>query len=174
MQSAQLPVVAFSRATFKASRDGVFVFTGTTSTLTVTAEYGAANIGDDLSNLYVIKNRGSGNLTVATAGVNFYDGSSVSTLTLLPGQSVVLQYDGTYFAVVAGQGTTAAGAANLAAFQTPTTVAALPAAASSQGQRRTVTDANVAYSSANLATTVAAGGANVVPVWCNGTNWLIG
>lgn len=101
MQAAQLPVVAFARSTFKASRDGVYVFTGSTSTLTVTSESGAGNNGDDQSGLYVIKNRGSGNLTVATAGVNFYDTSSVATLTLTPGQAVIVQYDGTFYSVVA-------------------------------------------------------------------------
>jgi hypothetical protein len=56
---------------------------------------------------------------------------------------------------------------------TPVTVAQLPAAASSQGMRMVVNDSNAAYT-AGIGATVAAGGAFVVPVFCNGTNWLIG
>lgn len=52
-----------------------------------------------------------------------------------------------------------------------TTVAALPAAAAgNKGQRRHVTDANAT----TFASTVAGGGANIVPVFSNGTNWIIG
>lgn len=55
------------------------------------------------------------------------------------------------------------------------TVAQLPAAAVGfRGYRAYVTDASVAYTSANIGTTVAGSGANVVPVFCNGTNWVIG
>lgn len=55
------------------------------------------------------------------------------------------------------------------------TVAQLPAASSTyQGFRAHVTDASVAYTSANVGSTVAGGGANTVPVFCNGTNWVIG
>lgn len=54
---------------------------------------------------------------------------------------------------------------------TPCTVAQLPAAADAgAGARAMVTDA----SSTTFAATVAGGGANVVPVFSNGTNWKIG
>jgi len=54
-------------------------------------------------------------------------------------------------------------------------VAGLPAAAAGyKGFRGYVTDASVAYTSANVGSTVAGGGANTVPVFCNGTNWVIG
>jgi len=54
---------------------------------------------------------------------------------------------------------------------TATTVAALPAAATvGAGARSTVTDANAA----TFNSVVAAGGANTVPVHCDGTNWRIG
>jgi len=53
-------------------------------------------------------------------------------------------------------------------------VAALPAASVALiGTRATVTDANATLT-AGIGATVAAGGANVVPVFCNGTNWVIG
>jgi hypothetical protein len=52
-----------------------------------------------------------------------------------------------------------------------TTVAALPAAAAgNKGQRRHVTDA----SATTFASTVVGGGANIVPVFSNGTAWIIG
>jgi hypothetical protein len=53
----------------------------------------------------------------------------------------------------------------------PQTVAQLPAAATGiKGARATVTDATAT----TFLSTVAGSGANIVPVFCNGTNWLIG
>lgn len=55
------------------------------------------------------------------------------------------------------------------------TVAQLPAAAAGlKGFRAWVGDASVAYTSANVGSTVTGGGSNAVPVFCNGTNWVIG
>lgn len=51
---------------------------------------------------------------------------------------------------------------------------ALPANAANRGRRSTVVDASVAYTSANVGSTVAGGGSNVVPVFCNGISWVIG
>lgn len=56
---------------------------------------------------------------------------------------------------------------------TATTVGALPAAASSKGMRATVTDSNAALT-AGIGAAVATGGSYIVPVFCDGTNWLIG
>lgn len=54
-------------------------------------------------------------------------------------------------------------------------VADLPTAnAARRGMRGHVIDATVAYTSANVGTTVVGGGSNVVPVFCNGSNWIIG
>ena len=54
---------------------------------------------------------------------------------------------------------------------TPCLVAALPAAATAgAGARATVTDA----SATTFASTVSGGGANIVPVYSDGTNWKIG
>ena len=52
-------------------------------------------------------------------------------------------------------------------------VAGLPAAASSVAMQYFVTDATVA-ASGNFGATVAGGGANVVPVFSDGTNWVNG
>jgi hypothetical protein len=51
-----------------------------------------------------------------------------------------------------------------------TTVGALPSASGIQGVRYIVTDSN----STTFMATVASGGANIVPVFSNGTNWKIG
>lgn len=57
---------------------------------------------------------------------------------------------------------------------TPVAVGSLPAAATAgAGARGFVTDSSVA-ASGNFGATVAGGGSNVVPVFSNGTNWLIG
>lgn len=54
------------------------------------------------------------------------------------------------------------------------TVATLPTASTAiAGTRAAVSDSNAAYT-AGIGATVAAGGSYVVPVFCNGTNWLIG
>ncbi len=51
------------------------------------------------------------------------------------------------------------------------TVSGLPAAATAgQGARRMVTDATVT----TFASVVAGGGSNILPVFCDGTNWRIG
>jgi len=54
-----------------------------------------------------------------------------------------------------------------------TTVAGLPAAATRSGMRWAVSDSNAALT-AGIGAVVAGGGANVVPVFCDGTNWRIG
>lgn len=54
------------------------------------------------------------------------------------------------------------------------TVAQLPAASAAlAGTRAAVSNSNAAYSG-NAGATVAGGGSNIVPVFCNGTNWVIG
>lgn len=54
------------------------------------------------------------------------------------------------------------------------TVATLPTASTAlAGTRAAVSDSNAAYT-AGIGATVAAGGSNIVPVFCNGSNWLIG
>lgn len=174
MRSNELPFFVFSRAGMKADADGIYVFTGSGACALTVADGSIQLInGVDTSGLRLIKNRGTANVTITAT---LYESAAVASIVVAPGQSALLAWDGTKWCVIASQALALATAASLASYYATasTTVAALPAAASSQGQRRTVTDASVAFSSANLATTVAGGGANVVPVWCNGTNWLIG
>ncbi len=53
-------------------------------------------------------------------------------------------------------------------------VASLPTASVAiAGMRMAVNNSNAAYSG-NAGATVAGGGSNIVPVFCNGTNWVIG
>lgn len=57
----------------------------------------------------------------------------------------------------------------------PVTVANLPAPQiAMKGWRATVTDATQAVSSVSFAAIVTGGGANNLPVWCDGTNWRVG
>ena len=54
---------------------------------------------------------------------------------------------------------------------TPVTVASLPTASTAlRGMKMFVSDATAT----TFASTVAGGGSNYVPVYCNGTNWVIG
>lgn len=70
-----------------------------------------------------------------------------------------------------------AGAPGPAISHSPTTltVAQLPAAATTpKGTRATVSDSTLAYTTANVGTTVVGGNTNTAPVFNNGTNWIIG
>ena len=56
----------------------------------------------------------------------------------------------------------------------PLAIAAFSAASTAlAGTRAAVSDSNAAYT-AGIGATVAAGGSDVVPVFCNGSAWLIG
>jgi len=54
--------------------------------------------------------------------------------------------------------------------RTPVPVANLPNAVLNEGARRIVTDATVT----TFGSVVVGGGANIVPVYSNGTDWVIG
>ena len=54
------------------------------------------------------------------------------------------------------------------------TVGTLPSAAANTRARAFVSDSNQTFNSANLGATVTAGGSTLVPVFSNGTNWVIG
>lgn len=56
---------------------------------------------------------------------------------------------------------------------TAVAVAALPTASSCAGARATVTDSNATLT-AGIGAVVAAGGANIVPVFSDGASWRIG
>jgi hypothetical protein len=57
---------------------------------------------------------------------------------------------------------------------TPVAVASLPAASTAiAGMRMAVNNSNAALT-AGIGAVVAGGGANVVPVFCDGANWRIG
>lgn len=72
-----------------------YVFTGSTSSWTLPAVSGTANV------IYYIKNRGSGNITVGTtaAANEIYDSAATNTLVISAGAAVVLFSDGTYYNV---------------------------------------------------------------------------
>lgn len=65
---------------------------------------------------------------------------------------------------------TASGTVRLGTF----TVGTLPSASANTRARAFVTDSNLTFNSTNLGATVTAGGAILVPVFSNGTNWVIG
>ena len=54
------------------------------------------------------------------------------------------------------------------------TVGTLPSASANTRALAFVTDSNLAFNSTNLGSTVTAGGSTLVPVFSNGTNWVIG
>jgi hypothetical protein len=54
------------------------------------------------------------------------------------------------------------------------TVAQLPTASTAIAGTRAVVSNSSAALTAGIGATVSAGGSNIVPVFCNGTNWIIG
>jgi hypothetical protein len=54
------------------------------------------------------------------------------------------------------------------------TVGTLPSAAANTRARAFASDSNLAFNSTNLGSTVTAGGSTLVPVFSNGSNWVIG
>lgn len=92
-----------------------------------------------------------------------------STASAAASMVIDLQVGGaSQFAVTKAGAVTAAGTIKAAGY----TVAALPAAGTA-GRRAYVTDSNAALT-AGIGAIVAAGGANVVPVFDDGVNWRIG
>ncbi len=65
---------------------------------------------------------------------------------------------------------TASGTVRLGTF----TVGTLPSASANTRSLAFVTDSNLAFNSTNLGSAVTAGGSTLVPVFSNGTNWVIG
>jgi hypothetical protein len=103
----------------------------------------------------------------ATTGNAFYDSS---------GTLQRFRIGGTTYFTIATTGVdvvgnlTASGTVRLGTY----TVGTLPSAASNTRARAFVTDSNLAFNSTNLGSTVTAGGSTLVPVFSNGTNWVIG
>jgi hypothetical protein len=92
----KLPVYKFSRSTYKAHADGIYVFTGATCTLTVALGSNAEIRALDQSGIRVIKNVGSGNLTVSGT---LYTSSAVGSIVVAAGGAVMLFWDGAQWLV---------------------------------------------------------------------------
>ena len=94
---------------------------------------------------------------------------------LLGDELVWLVQPGNANAGVLYNGTLDALAAFFAAYPTagPVVVAALPSAITFVGTKTFVTDANTTLA-AGIGTTVVGSGSNFVPVYSDGTNWIIG
>lgn len=72
-----------------------YVFTGTTDTWTLPALAGNTGVR------YWIKNRGSGNLTIARAGSDeLYDTAARTSITIAAGQGCYIENDGSYWLVL--------------------------------------------------------------------------
>jgi len=92
-------LVTSSAATLTLSHDVDYVFTGTTTTWTLPAVNASVT---GRANAIIIKNRGTGNITLNTNGGSnvLFTTSLVNTLTISVGDSVTLISDGTYFNVI--------------------------------------------------------------------------
>lgn len=77
------------------STSGFYVFNGSTATWTLPP------VGGNTGKTFHIKNRGSSNLDVNSnaSGNDIFTSSAVATFSIAPGQSVILNNDGTYFNV---------------------------------------------------------------------------
>ena len=92
-------LVTSSAATLTLSHRVDYVFTGTTTTWTLPAVNASVT---GRANAIIIKNRGTGNITLNTNGGSnvLFTSSLVNTLTISVGDSVTLISDGTYFNVI--------------------------------------------------------------------------
>jgi hypothetical protein len=100
-------------------------------------------------------------------------GSNISTQGKILGDSYLIS-NGNYFRNAAPFSSFTGSIRSYQSHQNVGTVASLPtAAACFKGVRMYVTDSTVA-ASGNFGATVAGGGTNVVPVWCDGSAWKIG
>jgi hypothetical protein len=98
---------------------------------------------------------GAGDVNIS-AGID--DAGTPGNIAFAPGRSKPLTYKELYASLVF----------------TPVTFATLGSAATAgAGARAFVNDSNLAAAT-NFAAQITGGGANTVPVWSNGTNWLIG
>ncbi len=110
---------------------------------------------------------------VASSGTILFSDGAAYSVGLRASASGVLQVNsGTLGTLrdVSLRNLTASGTVTLGVF----TVGTLPTAATNARARAFASDSNLAFNSTNLGSTVTAGGSNLVPVWCNGTNWVIG
>ncbi|MEK6879157.1 MAG: hypothetical protein AABY22_06085, partial [Nanoarchaeota archaeon] len=74
----------------------VYVFSGSVDTT-----WTLPSLSSSLNKIYFIKNRGSANIILQRAGSdNLYDTSSVTSITILPGESYIIANDGTYWGVM--------------------------------------------------------------------------
>jgi len=148
--------------------------------------FGAQINGGGYVDHLLLQDNGSGGLTVlfngvgssqfginvggTTNGVLFADGTQVILQSSIS-VPLIFKANGAEFA----RGNAAGGFTAVSYVQTgAVAVASLPScAAGTKGARHFVTDANATFT-AGIGAVVAAGGANNVPVTCDGTNWRIG
>lgn len=106
-------------------------------------------------------------------GIQLYDSTETLSFTLVPGASNLATFNG---GITAGSNIIAPTSASVVAGylrNNAKTVATLTSAAMVQGARAFVTDAS-ATMAAGIGATVTGGGSNIVPVYSDGTNWIIG
>lgn len=93
---ANVSVNVSSAGTLTLGANVAYVFSGTTTTWTLPA------VGAATGRTYLIKNRGSGNITLNTSGGgnDIYDSAATNSLTITPGTAIRLVSDGTFFLVM--------------------------------------------------------------------------
>lgn len=89
--TSRLSVVSFTRTSYKANSDSVFVFKGTAATTVAVANGSIADIaGLDVMNQRVFKNCGSANMTLSGS---FWTTAAVASVVLTPGQGCIMYWD---------------------------------------------------------------------------------
>jgi hypothetical protein len=141
---------------------------------------GSTLLVNNIGNYTAAINRSSANAFSTTSDGGYYWGPSTTSAHSIGAVASLTQSGG----VVSVNTTTAANAlgslacANVTASGTikagTYTVATLPSASANTRARAFASDSSLAFNSTNLGSTVTAGGSNLVPVFSNGTNWVIG
>lgn len=82
--------------TFRLTQSGFYTFTGATTVVWTVIPGAPITPRRYDSIFFFIKNRGTAILTVSTISGNFYESSATNTMSLAPGESIIMFWDGTY------------------------------------------------------------------------------
>ena len=165
------PTFVYSRADVRSTSiypgaDTVEIWSDTNQTLTGATYHPTIQSGSDGQKVRLICYPNIGNYSITLNSNGYESGTNLflvlNQITLSPWDSVELQY-------FSGKGWVQTN--NVVSSNTPITVASLPTASIGiAGKRMFVSDSTLTTFGSN----VVGGGANKVPVYCDGTNWKIG
>lgn len=101
---SDLPIFLVSAASSRAVRSGLYVFTGSSACTMTLPNLNPSMPRPPDNRVMYFKNRGTAQLTLSPSSGAIFDGISIATLILLPGEGCVLIPDNGVYAVIARSG----------------------------------------------------------------------